>query len=177
MKKVILGFLAILFAGQISFAQPVSDMAVIPMGITIQNIMRLTITRGGNIEFVFSSAADRLAGLGGAAYTTAGTVVSTQAWDLELTTDAAQFDDESGTNNLPLATVELATTTASTGTAALANTALAQGAPGVLVVDAGAATDAGTFSIEWACGTTTPIPAATLAGRYTVNVILSLVAN
>ncbi len=179
MKKVLVGFLSLILIGQVSFAQPVSDMAVIPMGITIQNIMRLTITKGGNIEFVFKSASDRTNGISGAEYTTEGSVVATQAWDLEIVADDANFTDESGTNTLALGTVIMETVTCSdaTATVAAANTALPAVAADVVTL--GAVTDGATFTIQWACGTAaaTPIPATTAAGRYTVNAILSLVAN
>ncbi|NJO88298.1 MAG: hypothetical protein HC831_04505 [Chloroflexia bacterium] len=178
MKKVLVGFLSLILVGQVSFAQPVSDMAVIPIGITIQNIMRLTITKGGNIEFVFKSADDIANGIGpSAAYVTTGTVVATQAWDLNMVTDAAQFDNEGGTATLPLTTVGYATngTGPSTGTG-VALTALSN--TSAVIVNAGAVTNAGTFQIDWECGTgnapVTVIPNTTAGGRYTLNVILSL---
>lgn len=36
-------------------AQAVSDMAVIPIGVTLNSIARLTVTSGGNIEFVVNT--------------------------------------------------------------------------------------------------------------------------
>ena len=174
MKKVILGFLSIIFAGQVIIAQPVSDMAVIPMGITIQSVMRLTITKGGNIEFVFNSAADRTNGLGPAGYQTAGSIVSSQAWQLDLTTDAATFLGEDGATTLILGVVAHTVATAGTN----AGTAIAAGllATPLVIIDGGLVTDDATFTIDWECGTAaaTAIPATTAPGRYTVNIILSL---
>ena len=38
-----------------SRAQAVSDMAIIPIGVTLNSIARLTVTSGGNIEFVVNT--------------------------------------------------------------------------------------------------------------------------
>lgn len=179
MKKIILGIFAIILGANISFAQPVSDMAVIPMGITIQNIMRLTITKGGNIEFVFKSAQDRTTGISGTAYTTAGTVVATQAWQIQLTADNTDFINESGValgaNGLDYVQIENITT-ASTGAA----TPVVLAVGPTPLITAGAVTSGEDFSLEWSCGLPapggTPIPTAAAAGRYTVNVLLSLLA-
>ncbi len=138
--------------------------------------MRLTITKGGNIEFVFKSADDITNGLGpSAAYVTTGTVVATQAWDLNLITDAAQFDNEGGTANIGLDVVGYTTATSGTGTPLAAVTDLANA--NQVIVDAGGVTTNDTFTINWECGTaatTSTIPATQASGRYTVNVMLSL---
>ena len=182
MKKVLLGFISIIFATQVSFAQPVSDMAVIPMGITIQNIMRLTITKGGNIEFVFKSANDITTGLGpNAAYNTTGNVVATQAWNLQLVADAGDFVNESGVllGGLDIVgfTPTCAAATVVAGINNLTNTA------STTAITSGAVTSGTPFTLAWECGTPAPggttsqLDGTEAAGRYTVNVILSLVAG
>ncbi|OQY00530.1 MAG: hypothetical protein B6I20_08585 [Bacteroidetes bacterium 4572_117] len=176
MKKVLLGFISIIFATQVSFAQPVSDMAVIPMGITIQNIMRLTITKGGNMEFVFKTASDITNGLGpSTAYETEGSVVASQAWQLDLSVDAATFVGEVAATTIPLNVVEFTPTVAGTGAGTAFTGDLSNGWPSnYTIVNAGAVTSTATFNIAWECGTNNDIPATTTSGRYTINVLLSL---
>ena len=65
MKKkamVILGMLAIGFVG---FSQAVKDRQVIPVAVNLNQVLRMTITNGGNIEFVFNSIDDYRLGLSG----------------------------------------------------------------------------------------------------------------
>lgn len=177
MKKLLLGLISIILAGQVSFAQPVSDMAVIPMGITIQNIMRLSITRGGNIEFVFKSADDISNGIGpNAAYNTIGNVVATQTWDLQLVADDADFVSAGGTNlgglNIVGFTPTCAAATVTAGVNDLTNTV------GATAITAGPITSGTAFTLAWECGTantTSQLAGTEAAGRYTVNVVLSLV--
>lgn len=95
MKKILLGFLALFLAGNIAVAQPVSDNAVIPMGITLNSILRLTVISGGNIEFVFNTVADYQAGLFGTAYKTSLQVESSSDWDLAIL--ANDFTGSAGT--------------------------------------------------------------------------------
>ena len=191
MKKIILGFLSILFAGLTSFAQPVSDMAVIPVGITIQSVMRLTITKGGNMEFVFKNAADIGTGIPaafGTAYETTGSITATQSWDLELLSDAATFaGDVAGT--LPLTVIEHLVTSGAAnssfaGSGAIPATANATPVELIFCTSSAAASNRGAniaFSIQWACGATiatgTAIPTDAVASRYSANFILSLVAT
>lgn len=84
MKKVLLGFLSLILIGQIAYSQPVSDNAVIPMGITLSSVLRLNVVSGGNIEFVFASVNDFQNGLAGDMYRTNLTVESSTDWGLSL---------------------------------------------------------------------------------------------
>ncbi|MDY0347728.1 MAG: hypothetical protein RBR13_02740 [Tenuifilaceae bacterium] len=54
MKKLVLGAAMLLFA-QFSFGQAVTDQAVIPVSVTLNAILRLTVTSGGNIVFVVNT--------------------------------------------------------------------------------------------------------------------------
>jgi len=54
MKKLFL-ILVLAVLGVTAKAQAVSDMAVIPIGVTLNSIARLTVTSGGNIEFVVNT--------------------------------------------------------------------------------------------------------------------------
>ncbi len=191
MKKLFLGLISLLLAGQVSFAQPVSDQAVIPMGITIQSVMRLTITRGGNMEFVFKSASDIANGVPSAwssAYQTDGNISASTNWDLELMADAGNFS-----TNIPLNVIEYNVTTSPANTIAGGGTN-----PGplptnlntnpfdLLTQDTGAGGgdnygDGLSFTVQWACGANIAggavIPANAAPGRYAVNFILTLVPH
>ncbi len=192
MKKIIIGFLSLIFVGQIGFAQPVSDMAVIPVGITIQSVMRLTITKGGNMEFVFKNANDIATGIPaafGTVYETTGSITATESWDLELSTDAANFaGDIAGT--IPLTAIEysIASAAPAGGTngadAAVPTTANTTPVEIIYCTNSGTASNRGAnipFTIQWACGASlaggTAIPVDAVAGRYSANFILSLVAT
>lgn len=94
MKKVIIGVLSLIFAGQVALAQPVSDNAVIPMGITLSSVLRLNVVSGGNIEFVFNSIADFQEGLYGDMYRTNFTVASSTDWSLSAY--ASDFSGSAG---------------------------------------------------------------------------------
>ena len=54
MRKLLLGAAMLLFA-QMSFGQAVSDNAVIPVSVTLNSILRLTVVSGGNIQFVVNT--------------------------------------------------------------------------------------------------------------------------
>lgn len=56
MKKLKLSLLGLvsLIAGSV-IAQPISDVAVIPVAITINTTMRLNVVSGGNVEFVVNT--------------------------------------------------------------------------------------------------------------------------
>jgi hypothetical protein len=191
MKKVLLGFLSLVFMGTVAFAQPVSDNAVIPMAITVQSIMRLNIKSGGNIEFVFSKIADITNGIvNSPAYDTHFDVAASQDWDLEIGTDAATFTSDAGTIALDLVELQIDDDVSTrlgdgdvTSTFSAAYAPLVNGPVDILTFDAGGANgtnvgaaDTNGFVIHWQCGVANPV-VGTPAGRYTVNVYLSLVAN
>jgi len=94
MKKLLLGILSVLIIVQFSYAQPVSDNAVIPMGITLSSVLRLNVVSGGNIEFVFNSISDFQNGLEGDMYRTNLTVASSTNWSLSVY--AADFAGSAG---------------------------------------------------------------------------------
>ncbi len=54
MKKLFL-IMVLAVLGITAKAQAISDMAVIPIGVTLNSIARLTVTSGGNIEFVVNT--------------------------------------------------------------------------------------------------------------------------
>jgi hypothetical protein len=62
MRKLVLGA-AMLLMAQISFGQVVSDQAVVPVSVTLNSILRLTVTSGGNIVFVVNTIAQYNGGI------------------------------------------------------------------------------------------------------------------
>jgi hypothetical protein len=128
-KKVMLitGLLAIALVG---FSQAVKDRQVIPVAVNLNQVLRMTITNGGNIEFVFNSIDDYRLGLSGDAatsgsanpassdpfYVTNFTVASSTRWDLNYGAEEATFigTDDPTNNQLDLANVGYTLT--STGT-------------------------------------------------------------
>ena len=103
-KKAILviGMLAIGFA---AFSQAVRDRQVIPVAVNLNQVLRMTITNGGNIEFVFNSIDDYRLGLSGDPatlsanngsgshpfYVTDFTVASSTRWFLNYGAEEATF--------------------------------------------------------------------------------------
>lgn len=105
MKKQ-LGFLAALFMVSIAgFSQAVKDRQVIPVAVSLNQVLRMTITNGGNIEFVFNSIDDYRDGLSADAatsgsanpaaaegfYQTDFTVASSSRWSITYGSEEATF--------------------------------------------------------------------------------------
>jgi len=191
MKKFYLAFVAILLGVTASFAQPISDHAVIPIGVTLNPVLRIEVTNGGNIEFVFTSLAQYSSGLSGGAnvYRTQFQVLSTRLYDVNLYTDpVANMIGQGTAATLPLSVINY-TLTAVPAAAGVGDH------PGTFVATAtnlapltGFITDGGPdgtvafvsttnkYIIDWACGT---IAAQRVTGRtpdrYAVNVLLEVI--
>ncbi len=88
MKKLFL-ILALVVMGITTKAQAVSDMAVIPIGVTLNSIARLTVTSGGNIEFVVNTMDQYKNGVDATtATTTTFSVASSTKFSVSLQADA-----------------------------------------------------------------------------------------
>jgi len=205
MKKVLIGFLSLIFAGQVAVAQPISDNAVIPMAITVNSILRLNVVRGGNIEFVFNTLDEYANGLSGTRYSTDVTIASSGNWELEMLASTTEFFDmdggvgtgidldyvcfnltDNGTNAIGIG---LATEYFPNGGATAAVTVysdLTNTAPAQNILDAGTGNAGGAsenaFTINWECGTvnggnaTSISTAGVTSGRYSTNILLTLIA-
>ncbi|MDP4239746.1 MAG: hypothetical protein Q8904_09805 [Bacteroidota bacterium] len=78
MRKI--NFVAImLFCGVTVFAQAVKDRNVIPVAVNLNQVLRMTITNGGNIEFVFNTIDDYKKGLSAESASTAQNPAASQA--------------------------------------------------------------------------------------------------
>lgn len=86
MKKI--SFIAImLICGMTTFAQAVKDRNIIPVAVNLNQVLRMNITNGGNIEFVFNTIADYKSGIGAGAdaiYLTSFEVASSTRWALDF---------------------------------------------------------------------------------------------
>ena len=182
MKKL-LNFTIAAFFGGLVFApdavkaQPVSDRAVIPVAITLNQVLRLNITNGGNIEFVFNQIGQYTSGInsgGGTAgssafYNTIFDIASSTRWTLSMGAENATFlgtDDPVNTLSLNNAGFRLFATGAHTtaseltdpvaafaGVIALPAFATTVIGAGVVVSNAGTDVE-NAFRIEWRAGTT-----------------------
>jgi hypothetical protein len=113
MKKSSL-ILIMLFCGFTAFAQAVKDRNVIPVAVNLNQVLRMTITNGGNIEFVFNTIDDYKNGLSSQAasaaanpatsvnfYKTDFNVASSSRWELTYGSEEATFigtDDPANTD-------------------------------------------------------------------------------
>jgi hypothetical protein len=103
MRKI--NFVAVmLICGLTLFAQAVKDRNVIPVAVSLNQVLRMTITNGGNIEFVFNSIDDYKKGLSSVGtsgaqnpvgtqdfYKTDFTVSSSTRWKLTYGAEEAKF--------------------------------------------------------------------------------------
>jgi hypothetical protein len=177
MRKLLLGAAMLLFA-QMGFGQMVSDNATIPVSVTLNSILRLTVTSGGNIQFVFNTMAQYGTGIG---YTSGTTtifkVASSRNFTVTMTTENATFLGVETNGTLPLNVMEWNMAGIGTGGFAAGKnvlTATQTIVPGGL---AGAAGVPNTFNIQWSAGEANPIlglPALPPADVYVTNVFLNL---
>ena len=116
-------FTALMFAGSTSQAQAVRDRNVIPVAVNLNQVLRMSIYDGGNIEFVFNTIDDYRDGLSGDAasasanaatsfgfYQSSFTISSSTEWDLMYGAENATFigvDDGTTPNTLALDNVGL----------------------------------------------------------------------
>lgn len=126
-KSIITSAIALIITGS-AFAQPVSDRAIIPLGVTLQQILRLHVINGGNIEFVFNDISDYKNGINAVAapsaadafYTSDIVVASSTEWQLDMGAEDGAFlvgtDDPS--NNATFALDNVGFTLAYTGSIA-----------------------------------------------------------
>lgn len=106
MKKILITLFLGIILSAAGIAQPVSDRAVIPIGVTFQQILRIHVINGGNIEFVFNDISDYATGIQNGAtgfYDTDVVVASSTDWQLHFGAEDATL---LGTDN-PLNTLAL----------------------------------------------------------------------
>jgi hypothetical protein len=189
MKTLTTILLAIVISAGSAFAQPVKDKAVIPIGVTLNSVLRMNITSGGSIEFVFNTISDYTNGFnsggGDETYRTYFNVASSSDFDVTIWSETANFigSDAGGTMDLshleyrciadPLASGAdpanwtLAGITAITNTAAPLVTGTVGASAGNIAQNA--------FIIDWIVGVANPLLGDGYASdRYVLNVLLEL---
>lgn len=198
-KAIILSLFMGLFT-LMSIAQPVSDRAIIPVAVTLNQILRLNVTDGGNIEFVFSEITDYENGIAnGTQYNTSFNVASSTGWQVTVDADNATFiGTDNPANTMPLDNVgfqisedglhTVAGTQITDPAGAIAGV-IALPAAATAVISEGALTNAGdildnVFTLQWRAGTTEGAMNATsildqdiTPDRYVSNVLLDLVST
>lgn len=91
MKKLFLISMAIISASFLK-AQPVADIAIIPVGVSLNSILRLQVVSGGNIEFGVNTISQYINGVTGTTGTTTTfTVSSTLNYEVNLYAEGANL--------------------------------------------------------------------------------------
>ena len=105
MKKLTFLLAGFLLYGTTSNAQAVRDRNVIPLAVNLNQVLRMSITDGGNIEFTFNSIDDYRFGLSGDAATSVSAnpatsdpmyvsnfiIASSTRWELSYGSEEATF--------------------------------------------------------------------------------------
>jgi len=194
MKKLTILLTAVLFSATAAFSQPVSDQGVIPIGVTLNSILRLNITSGGNIEYVVNTIDQYTNGIvPQTRYETHFTVASSVDFDVSLIADAANFTGvDDATHTIPLDNLGytiLGDGVPATGSTLLAGVQqLSNVSANIILSDnvAPASGNAGditqnAFVLQWELGTVAVAAAggsllnqSITSDRYVVNVLLEL---
>ena len=91
MKKILLSLMAIALSIGV-YAQPISDNAIIPISVSLNSILRLNVTSGGNIDFQINSIDQFTNGISnGPRYTTTFTVASSIDYDVLMYAEGASL--------------------------------------------------------------------------------------
>jgi len=201
MKKVSLFFLIIGISAA-SFGQAVADNAIIPISITLNSILRMNVTSGGNIDFTVNTLEQYENGIANSPrYQTKFTVASsTDFWVQLYAEDDAFYGSDDVGNSMPLSIVGYSLTSdGSNSTDAVNNLTpdagswvdLTENEATIVASGGGANTNAGdnnanNFTIYWELGTDNTgggSGAGTLksgsyaSDRYATNVFLVLSAE
>lgn len=168
-------FLSLAFLGicGLGFGQ-VSDNAVIPVSVTINSVLRLQVTSGGNIQFVFNTMTEFTSGIANSDRTnTKFNVASSRPYTVAIDTPEDEFLGISTGTSISLGLVQfLIDATGGTGTTTQTSaTALADD----LTIVTGAAAEAnGNYLIKWEAGTGSIKATGKTPDTYVTNVYLTL---
>ena len=122
MKRNLLILLLLAGIGNLAFGQAVSDRQVIPVSITLNPVLRMTVTKGGNIDFIVNTIDQYTNGLnsGGSLsqYQTEFNVASSTNFNVYMGAEDATFiGTQESTHTLALDNVGYEVTVTGTGTA------------------------------------------------------------
>ncbi len=190
MKKVIISSVAMLLSILV-YAQPVSDNATIPVSVSVNSILRLHVTTGGNIEFVFNTIDQMRQGINSTAGTTTNfTVASSHPFDVCVYAESDLTSTDSAGYSLPTNKIGYTVTSSGDNTPTTYEstlTALTTSAAHECIDDcAPGDINDNIFSIAWECATSALAGVAgggaqgvlgTTPDRYATNVFLILKAH
>lgn len=192
MKKMIIGVAMLLFAN-VGFGQ-ISDNAVIPVSVTLNSILRLTVVSGGNIQFVVNTIDDYTTGIANSPrYTTKFNVASSRDFNVLLYSESAAFygmnyESTGGSGNqMPLNNVGYLIDNVGGATGGVVSVGTVAGlstatAAVLSAVKAGSST-VNTFDIKWELGTVantsmngqTLLQQSLTSDTYVTNVFINVV--
>ena len=186
--------LALAVLSQVSFGQAVNDQAIIPVSVTLNSILRLTVVSGGNIDFVVNTIDQYTSGInsggGDARWQTNFTVSSSQDFDVTLQAeDATLFGQDDPGHTMLLNNIGFDLTGSGGGPANWALPGdvlpLTNGPQSIVTGLAGASAGDATqnnFTIQWRLGTredamnvSSLLAQSLTPDRYITNVFLELV--
>jgi len=170
---------AMLLLSQAGFGQAVKDNAVIPVSITLNSILRLTVTSGGNIQFVVNTIDQYTSGIANSAqYTTNFVVSSSRNFDVTLGAEDPNFIGLETAGSMDLAFLRF--TMGGTGGGALPGIQELSDLTTPITVVSNTAGGNLLYEIQWELGTTGGTAGSLLAANlpadiYVTNVFLNLV--
>lgn len=177
MKKLVTLILT-MGIGLSSFSQAINDQAVIPVSVTLNSIMRIQVTSGGNMEFVFSSIDSYTSGIGPSArYVTVFSVASSVDFDVTLDTESTDFIGEGTGASLLLDAVDFQLTGGVAGTNTLLHATQLPLVDGedIIVPLTNNGGQGHIFTMNWQCGVTKDIVSYNVGpDRYSNNIFLTL---
>ncbi|MFC2137518.1 hypothetical protein ACFLTE_05020 [Bacteroidota bacterium] len=187
MKKIAL-ILCGAFIYLASYGQAVNDKAVIPVSVNLNQILRLNIVSGGNIEFTFNTITDYTGGLTGTQYQTTFNVTSSVIYDVNFYSESANMQgNDDAANTIASGFVALSVTDNAGGATVDATWQLLDDIVGIgnqaTLIDAspaGAATAAANqWVVSWECATanTDGSLLGQPADRYSVNTFIVVSGN
>lgn len=189
MRKLLLG-LAMLLISQLGFSQ-VTDQAVIPVSVSLNSILRLTIVSGGNIQFVVNTIDQYQNGIANSVrYDTHFTVASSRDFDVLLNSETALlYGTDNVANTLPVDNIGYIVPTVAGGGTFNATTITPLDAAQLAIIAGRAAGNSvsNAFAINWSLATPALIAVNTTAlsllaqsknpDNYVVNVFLVVDPN
>jgi len=185
-KLFLVAILALM--GQVSFAQVIQDNAVIPVSVTLNSILRLNVTSGGNIQFVFNTMAQYNGGIAATEQTTTVfNVASSRGYHVTLGAEDADLIgvEGDGTQTMALGVVEFevpAARASTTGSGSLTligagnHPLVDQASAATIITNSGATGDSpDECAIRWSAGQGTEKATGYAPDVYVTNVYLTLI--
>ncbi len=177
MRKLLFTLTMLIFS-QFCFGQAVSDNAVIPVSVTLNSILRLTVTSGGNIQFIVNTIDQYTTGIAnGPQYTTTFSVASSRDFDVTMGAEDLTFIGiETGSTALALSNLRYTMAGVGAGAIAGLQPLIDLTAPETIVSTVAGPSATNTYEIQWELGTVPPtlLSQSLDADIYVTNVFLNV---